>query len=308
MDRFENMRTFIRVVEAGSISGAADRLDVAKSAVSRRLKELEAHLGVELFHRTTRRMNLTDTGQSFYEQSIRILDYVLEAEHSVSAAHGMLEGRLKVALPSSFGAMHMGPAINDFLSIHPNIEFDLDFNDRQVDLMQEGFDLGIRIADLPDSSLIAKRLTTISHVLCASPDYLEKHGVPQSPEDISKHRCLAYSLVDDSKSWPLLNTKGQVRRVSFKPHLIASAGEYLRDAAIAGHGLVFMPTFIVYQEIERGKLIPLLNDLARWELNAYAIYPQTRHLSQRVRVFVDFLAKRFEGVPYWDECLASDTK
>lgn len=305
MDRFENMRTFIRVVEAGSISGAADRMDIAKSAVSRRLKELEAHLGVELFHRTTRRMNLTDTGQAFYQRCVRILDDVLEAEHAVSEAHGMLEGRLKVALPSSFGAMHMGPAINDFMALHPNIEFDLDFNDRQIDLMQEGFDLGIRIADLPDSSLIAKRLTTISHVFCASPDYLEKHGMPASPEDISQHQCLAYSLADDSKSWPFLDAKRQVRRVGFKPHLVASQGEYLRDAAVDGHGLIFMPTFIPYQEIERGELITLFNELPRWELNAYAIYPQTRHLSQRVRVFVDFLVKRFEGVPYWEECLES---
>src|SRR5210317_332482 len=185
MDRLENMDAFIRVVEAGSISGAADRLGVAKSAVSRRLKELEAHLGVELFHRTTRRMNLTDTGRAFYHQSVRILEDVLEAELATSQAHGTLSGSLKIALPSTFGIMHMGPAINEFSKAHPQIEFDLDFNDREVDLIQEGFDLAIRIANLPDSSLIARRFAPIQFVMCASPVYLEQTGVPRSADELS---------------------------------------------------------------------------------------------------------------------------
>ncbi len=167
MNRFENMDTFIRVVEAGSISGAADRLEVAKSAVSRRLKELEGHLGVELFHRTTRKMNLTDTGRAFYQQSVRILDDVLETEMATSQARGTLKGSLKVALPASFGPMHLNPAINELLIAHPQIEFALDFNDREVDLMQEGFDLALRIARLADSSLTARRQASMQTVICA---------------------------------------------------------------------------------------------------------------------------------------------
>jgi len=186
MDRFEAMDTFIRVVESGSISGAADRMQVAKSAVSRRLKELEAHLGVELFHRTTRRMNLTESGRTFYHQVARILDDLHEAELATSQAHGQLRGTLKVALPMSFGLMHLGPAVNDFLQQHPDIEFDIDFNDRTVDLMQEGFDLAVRIARLPDSSLIARRLASMNAVLCASPDYLERNGCPTSPDALIK--------------------------------------------------------------------------------------------------------------------------
>lgn len=300
MDRFENMETFIRVVEVGSISGAADRLGVAKSAVSRRLKELEAHLGVELFHRTTRKMNLTDTGRTFYQQSVRILEDVLEAELATSQAHGELQGSLKIALPLSFGVMHMGPAINDFLQEHPQIEFDLDFNDREVDLIQEGFDLAIRIASLPDSSLIARRLAPIQHALCASPVYLEKQGTPQSLEDLHNHNCLAYSLLHDYKTWKFTDNNNQARKITIKPHLKASVGEFLRDAAVKGQGIVFLPTFIVYKEIESGTLLPLLNEYTPWQIDAYAIYPQTRHLSQRVRAFVDFLVKRFEGIPYWD--------
>lgn len=306
MDRFENMRIFIRVVESGNISKAADRVGVAKSAVSRRLKELEAHLGVELFHRTTRRMNLTDTGQAFYQQSVRILEDLLEAELAVSEAHGVLAGRLKVALPSNFGTLHIGPAINDFLKLHPNIEFDLDFNDRQVDIMQEGFDLAIRIAKLPDSSFIARRLTSISHVLCASPDYLKKYGTPQTIEDLPNHHCLAYNLVDDFKVWTLTNTNGKPQQITVQPTLVASSGEFLRDAAVSGQGITYLPTFIVHQHIERGELLPLFSPCASLNIDAYAIYPQTRHLSQRVRVFVDFLVQRFDGTPYWDTCILSD--
>ncbi len=302
MNRFENMGTFIRVVEAGSISGAADRLGVAKSAVSRRLKELEAHLGVELFHRTTRSMNLTDSGRAFYHQSVRILDDVLEAELATSQAHGTLKGSLKIALPSTFGLMHMGPAINKFSKAHPQIEFDLDFNDREVDLIQEGFDLAIRIAKLPDSSLIARRLAPIQFVMCASPAYLEQMGTLQMPDELREHQCLVYSL-RDFEYWHFTDGNGKKIRTKVHPYLKASAGEFLKDAAVEGQGIIRVPAFVVYKEIESGALVPVLEDYKTQQIDAYAIYPQTRHLSQRVRAFVDFLVKRFEGTPYWDYCL-----
>ncbi len=303
MDRFDNMDTFIRVVEAGSISGAADRLGVAKSAVSRRLKELEEHLGVELFHRTTRKMNLTDTGRTFYHQSVRILQDVLEAELATSQAHGELQGRLKVALPLSFGLMHLGPAIDAFLQEHPNIEFDLDFNDREVDLIQEGFDLAIRIANLPDSSLIARRLAPVQVITCASPDYLDRMGTPKSLEELIDHQCLVYSLLRDFESWYFYDADGKALATKIRPYLKSTNGEFLRNAAVDGLGIIHIPSFIVYKEIDRGALVPLLTTVKKPQLEAHAIYPPTRHLSQRVRAFVDFLVKRFEGTPYWDECL-----
>ena len=303
MDRFENMGAFIRVVETGSISRAADRLGVAKSAVSRRLKELEEHLGVELFHRTTRKMNLTDTGRAFYHQSVRILEDVLEAEHATSQAHGKLKGSLKIALPSSFGLMHMGPAINDFLQTNPQIEFDLDFNDREVGLIEEGFDLAIRIANLPDSSLIARRLATIQTVMCASPSYLKDKGMPQTPDELIDHQCLVYSLLRDFDYWHLTDSNGKEIRTKIHPYLKASTGEFLRDAAVDGQGIIIVPSFIAYKEIEQGDLVPVLKDYKTPQIDAYAMYPQTRHLSQRVRAFVDFLVKRFDGTPYWDLCL-----
>ncbi len=307
MNRFDNMETFIRVVEAGSISGAANRMGVAKSAVSRRLKELETHLGVELFHRTTRRMNLTDTGHTFYRYSTRILEDVLEAELATSQAHGKLQGRLRIALPSSFGLLHMNTAISAFSQLHPEIEFDLDFNDREVDLMQEGFDMAIRIIKLTDSSLIARRLATMRTVVCASPAYLERMGIPNTPEELTKYHCLTYTLRQDAETWYFHDTQGKRLSVKIRPHLKASSGEFLRDVAVDGLGIVLLPSFIVYKEIERRALVPLLTDYPTPAIDAYAIYPHTRHLSQRVRTFVNFLIKRFEGTPYWDTCLQMPT-
>lgn len=300
MDRFENMNAFVRVVELGSISAAADQLQVAKSVISRRLKELEQHLGVQLFHRTTRQMNLTDTGRVFYERVSRILEDMLEAEHITSQSHGALKGKLKIALPLSFGLMHLGPAITEFLEQHPDITFDLDFSDRQVDLLLEGYDLAIRIASLPDSSLIARSLATIRLVACASPSYLQRHGEPKSPAELLQHHCLVYNLVNNFDDINLYDADNQLVKIKITPYLKASNGEFLCEAAINGLGIVVLPVFIMYQAIENGSLVPLLTNYRFTSLQAYAIYPQTRHLSQRVRTFVDFLVKRFDGIPYWD--------
>lgn len=303
MDRFENMNAFVRVVELGSISAAAEQMQVAKSVISRRLKELEQHLNVQLFHRTTRQMNLTDTGRAFYQRVTRILDDTLEAEHATSQSHGALKGNLKIALPLSFGLMHLGPAINEFLTTHPHITFDLDFNDRQVDLLLEGYDLAVRIASLPDSSLIARQLATIHFVACASPSYLHREGKPKAPKELESRPCLVYNLVNNFDDVNLYDEENQLIKIKIKPYLKASNGEFLRDAAINGLGIVILPVFIVHQAIEEGLLLPLLTNYRFASLHAYAIYPQTRHLSQRVRVFVDFLVQRFNGTPYWDVCL-----
>lgn len=303
MDRLENMNTFVHIVETGGISAAAERMDVAKSVISRRLKELEAHLGVQLFHRTTRQMNLTDSGRAFYEQSVRILADVQEAEHAVSQSHSALKGNLRVAVPLSFGLLHLGPAITEFLQIHPAIKFDLDFDDRQVDLLAEGFDLAIRIASLPDSSLIARRLAPIQVVMCASPAYLQQMGTPHTPGELINHRCLAYNLISNSDHWHVYDAAGQLVKTRITPYLKASNGEFLRDVAIAGLGIVLLPVFIIYQAIERGALLPILTEYHYPQVAVYAVYPQTRHLSRRVRVFIDFLSKRFAEQPYWDACL-----
>ncbi|MDX5375667.1 MAG: LysR family transcriptional regulator [Gammaproteobacteria bacterium] len=300
MDRLEAMLSFVKVVEAGSVSGAADRLGVAKSAVSRRLRDLEAHLGAELVRRTTRRLALTDSGRAYYERCRRILEDVNEAEEAVSIQQGRLAGRLRVAAPLSFGLQHLQPAIIEFMRRHPDVEFDLDLNDRQVDLMAEGLDVGVRIADLADSSLMARRLAPVRSLVCASPDYLAAHGTPDTPEALAGHDCLVYTNQPDPFLWRYQDATGKSGHVGIHPRLAANNGDLLCEAAAAGQGILLTPTFIAYRDIVAGRLHPILTGL-RWpQINAYALYPQTRHLSARVRAFVDFLAERFAGEPYWD--------
>lgn len=303
MARLEDIQAFMRVVEAGSISAAAERLGIAKSAVSRRLSDLEKHLGVQLLRRTTRRLNLTDTGRSFYDRCQRILADLEEAEAAVSEAHGTLQGRLRVAAPLSFGVRHLGPAIAEFMQRHPQVRFDLDFNDRQVDLLAEDIDVAIRIARLEDSSLIARRLWTSRLVLCASPAYLREHGTPATPAELAAHQGLVYSNAPDPTLLTLLGADGQEYRVRLQERLRSNSGDFLCQAAVADAGLLLSPSFIVYESLRSGELVSVLPDYTHEELNAYAVYPQTRHLSQRVRAFVDFLAERYAGVPYWDRDL-----
>lgn len=300
MDRFADMQVYVSVVESGSISAAAERLNLAKSAVSRRLAELEARLGVSLIQRTTRRLNLTDSGRDYYTRCVAILADVEEAESAVSQAHGALRGRLKVALPLAFGLLHLAPLIQDFMAQHPDVRFELDFNDRQVDLMQEGFDLAIRIASLEDSSLIARRLAPIRHVVCASPRYLARHGTPRAAADLALHACLAYSNVRDPGLWNYRDPAGEPGQVRVPVRLAASSGEFLLRAAVADEGLVQLPTFYLHEALRTGQLVQLLADHAWPELAAYAVYPLTRHLSSRARALIDFLAERLAGEPHWD--------
>ncbi len=304
MARFEDIQAFMRVVEAGSISAAAERLGIAKSAVSRRLSDLEKHLGVQLLRRTTRRLNLTDTGRSFYDRCQRILADLEEAEAAVSQAHGLLQGRLRVAAPLSFGVRHLGPAIAEFMQRHPQVRFDLDFNDRQVDLLAEDIDVAIRITrQLEDSSQIARRLWTSRVLLCASRDYLRAHGTPTTPADLAAHQGLLYSNAPDPALWTLQGADGRDYSVRVQEQLRSNNGDFLRQAAVAGAGLLLSPSFIVYESLRRGELVVVLPEYRHEELHAYALYPQTRHLSLRVRAFVDFLVERYAGVPYWDHDL-----
>ena len=303
MDRFADLQTFVQIVAAGSISGAAEHMNVAKSAVSRRLTELEERLGVQLVRRTTRRLSLTESGRGFYERCLRILADLEEAEQNVLQAHAALRGTLRVALPLSFGLLHLAPAIQDFMTLHPSVEFDLDFNDRHVDLMQEGFDVAIRIAQLPDSSLIARRIAPIRNVVCASPGYFAAHGTPQQPADLAQHVCLAYSNLANPGTWTYRQADGHSGAVKIPIRLKSNNGDFLISAALAGHGMVMQPSFYVYQAIASGALIAVLTEVHWPEINAYALYPSTRHLSTRVRAFVDFVAERFAGTPYWDHSL-----
>ena len=300
MDRFDDMATFVAVVEAGSFTAAADRLDIAKSVVSRRVSALEERLGVQLLRRTTRRLSLTDSGAGFYERSMRLLADLEEAESAVAQEHGELRGQLRIALPLSFGLRHMHEPIAAFSKQHPRVAFDLDLNDRRVDLIEEGMDFAVRIGHLRDSTLIARKLFDAHTVVCASPDYLDKHGVPEHPRELTGHACMVYSNLAEPGRWAYTEKDGSRQRIDVGGGLQASSGDFLCEAAAAGLGIVMQPTFIAHDAIRAGALVPLLSDFG-WPISpGYAVYPPTRHLSFRVREFLDFLVAHFEGETPWD--------
>ncbi len=299
MGQFEDMNLFVRIVESGSITATADQMNVAKSAVSRRLMELESRLGVQLINRTTRKSSLTEAGQVYYRHALNILANTEDLNNLVGQGSAELQGTLKISLPVSFGLLHLTPVINKFASLHPGLLIDLHFADRQINLIEEGFDMAVRIADLADSSLIAKRITTIRHTLAASPDYLLKHGVPKTPEDLRDHDILKYSS-PTGLAHVLKDSLGNPHEIQGNIVTISNNGDFLKQSAVAGRGIYHTPTFICWQEFRTGTLVPILTEYEQTELGAYIVYPQTRFLSQRVRQFIDFVSDQFGPHPYWD--------
>ncbi|MBF0659830.1 LysR family transcriptional regulator [Psychrobacter sp. NG25] len=301
MGQLEDMAMFVRIVEAGSITKAAEQLNIAKSAVSRRLKELETRLGSQLISRTTRQSNLTQAGEQYYQKVNNILNEVDALNEASSGAPTRIEGTLKMTAPLSFGLLHLKDVIDEYANQHPNLNFELDFSDRHTDLVEEGFELAIRIGEMQDSSYQAKRLSLIRHTLCASPEYLDKMGTPKTVEDLADHEFLQYSL-SKSNTIELTDEQGKKHQVEVKSKIKINNGDFLRDMAVRGHGITFLPTFITYQTVVSGELVPILQQYELPMLTAYAVYPKNRFLSQRCRYFIDFIAERFGDNPYWDEC------
>lgn len=299
MSQLDEMQTFVRIVEAGSITRAAEQMDTVKSAVSKRLTDLEKRLGVSLLKRTTRKQTLTDAGQDYYQHCVRILDDIAEVETSLSDDQSALAGRIRMAAPISFGLMHLSPALRAFNQANPDIQFDIEFNDRQQDLIAEGIDLAIRVSNLTDSSLIARKLTTTRLLICGSPDYFARNGLPQKSEDLLYgHVKLQYSNV--SHNWPLRGHQGEALSVNLPAVLTANNGQFLHDAALEGKGLILSPDFICADAIREGTLVPVLTDqLLQKEIGVYAVYPQTRYLSRRVRLLIEFLREYFALRPDW---------
>ncbi|WP_430010322.1 LysR family transcriptional regulator [Methylophaga lonarensis] len=299
MNPIDQMQTFVRVVEAGSISKAAEQLDTAKSAVSRKLSELEQRLNVTLLKRTTRRQTLTEAGERYYQQCLRLLDDIAEIEAQISDAEAALSGRIRISAPLTFGLQHLSPVLHAFRQQYPGIQLDIDFNDRRVDLIEDGFDLAVRIGRLPDSSLIARRLSTTRVLLCGSPDYFAQHGLPKTPTDLlDGHQRLQYRTA--AEQWHFKDHNEETQHIDLPVLMVANNGNFLCDAAICGQGLIMMPDFICYQAIRDGRLISILEDfMPDRELGIYAVYPGTRHLSERVRVMIEFLSEYFSGESPW---------
>lgn len=303
MDRLDSLTSFVAVVEMGQFSAAAERLGVGKSVVSRRISELEEHLGARLLQRTTRRLSLTEAGREFYPRALQLLEDLAEAEQSVSSGQQALSGRIRFAIPLTFGLRHMGALLNRFLQAHPGVVLDLDMDDGHVDLIQEGVDLALRIGRLEDSSLIALPLSPIRAVLVASPDYLAREGTPTTPAELSRHPGLCYSNLPEPRKIDLTDGAGREFTVSLSPRMLANNGDFLLDAATAGLGICISPTFIAHRAIREGRLVPIMGDYRLPVATAYAVYPSRRFVPLRVRKLVEYLQEEFSDRPYWDEGL-----
>jgi DNA-binding transcriptional LysR family regulator len=303
MDKFADIEAFTAVVEAGTFSAAGERLGIAKSVISRRISQLERRLGSRLLHRTTRQLALTDSGKNFYQRAVQILAELDDAEQSVTEETLELRGSLKLAAPLTFGLMHMSNAIAEFLTIHPAIVLNLDLNDRNINLVEEGFDMAVRIGELEDSTLVSKRLGTSHNVTCASQSYLDTHGEPTHPDELHQHIGLQYSNIPYKQQWRYEAPGGKT--IHAQPHIRVRAnnGESLAAAACAGLGITTGPTFILGSYIKEGSLMTILNEYQRTSAGIYAVYPPGRLIPRRIQVFSDFLAERYGDNPYWDDDL-----
>ena len=299
MDTIDGMRTFVTVVSEGSFSGAAEHLGMSPQLVSKYVGQLETRLSVRLLNRSTRRLSITEAGQAYYERCQQVLADIDEMESAVGELTVKARGTLRINAPMSFGVTHLSPAIAQYQRIEPDVTVSLTLNDRVVDIVSEGFDLAIRIARLGESSLVARKLAPVRLVVCGAPSYLQQCRIPGTPEDLGAHDCLGYAYSVDHDQWTFTRDT-KTHRVRIKPRFSANNGDALRLAAIAGAGLVLLPTFIVGEDISAGRLQLVLDDYPVEELNVFAVYPHRQYLSAKVRTFVDFLGDYFGSPPYWD--------
>ena len=300
MDRLTAMQVFAQVVESGSFSGASNRLGLSATAVSRQVADLEAHLSTRLLNRTTRRVSLTESGRAFYERCVQILGDVEEAEQEAARAAVVPRGTVRLTTSVAFGVRHLAPAIAAFLSQHAEVRFDVSLSDRIVDLVEEGFDLGVRIGSPGSDNLVARKLGETRLVPCAAPAYLEKHGAPKAPEELAAHNCFTYEYVTPRNLWRFRDAAGEERSVRVGGNLHSNNGDILAEVAARGGGIVFEPAFIVGPEVRSGRLVPLLQDFEPAPVPIYAVYPSRKHLSAKVRVFVDFLVRSFAEGRDWN--------
>lgn len=304
MDSLTSMKVFGSVVEAGSFASAARRLRLSRAVVTKHVAALEDRLKVRLLERTTRKLSVTEAGGRYYERCAQILVEIEDAEREAAHATAVPSGTLRITAPHTFASMHIAPHLAEFRRQFPDVELEITLSDRFVDLLEEGFDLAIRVADtLPESSLIARRLAACRFVVCGSPEYFKQHGEPQTPDDLAEHPCLGYTLSTREHNWVFVCPQNQRYVVNVTGPLRSNSGELLRSAAVGGAGVMLLPTFYVGEDLERGRLKAVLTDYRVQEYGIYALYPSRKHLTAKVKSFVDFLSARYGSEPYWDEWL-----
>lgn len=291
---------FTAVIETGSFSKAAGKLGVTKSSVSKRISGLEAQLGVKLLHRTTRKLSLTEAGERYFEYAVQALRAATEAENAATQYQKIPKGKLKISVPMSFGVLHIAPLIPVFLATYPEIQIQMQMNDNWTDLISDGFDIALRAGDLPDSSLIARKLAPLHSVLCASPTYIEKHGRPKKPQDLTDHNCVLYAYHTVRHEW-VFAKNGEEETIQISGNFQVDNSEALCKSLTQGLGIGRIPTFIAGEEIEKGNLAPLLNDYKMPFKTLYAAFPEKQFLPEKIRVFLDFLSDNLGGDnPQWD--------
>lgn len=286
------LSAFVAVVDARSFTAAAQRLGTTKSLVSKQVTRLEDRLGVRLLHRTTRRLSLTEAGERLHERAARALNELAEAQQEITGFQDVPQGMLRVSAPMSFGLLHVAPALPEFMQRFPKVIVDLQLDDRTVDVVHEGFDAVIRIGRLADSSLVARRIAPVRMITAASPAYLQQHGTPQHPLDLRVHACLGYTGVAQRNVWEFTDPAGTDIRVDINAVLYANNGQALRDAALAGCGIIMSPDFTVGPDVAAGRLIELFGDYRSFEPDIYVVVPERKHMPPKVRAFVEYFSER----------------
>ncbi|MFC5547563.1 LysR family transcriptional regulator [Massilia aerilata] len=297
MDKFQEMKVFAAVIDAGSFTGAARALDMSKAAVSRYVAELEERLGLRLLHRTTRKLSPTTEGEIFHARCRELLDNLDQAEAEITSRSGEASGMLKANVPVTFGLMHLAPLWPALLARHPGLALDVTLSDRVADLVEEGYDLAVRIGQLPASSLISRKLASTRLVPCASPAYLQARGEPAHPRELAAHDVISYSLFASGENWTFTGPEGEVT-VKVAPRMRTNSGDTCRAAALQHQGIILQPSFMVGADLVQGTLKEILPGYRSIELGIHAVYPSRKFLSPKVRVLIDFLVEVF-AVPSW---------
>jgi DNA-binding transcriptional LysR family regulator len=300
MDRFQEMKVFVAVVDNGSFVRAAEALNSSKAAVSRLLADLERRLGARLLNRTTRTLSLTDDGKMFYARCTELLNALEEAESELNTRTGEAAGHLRVSAPVTFGNNLLAPLWGDFLAEHPKVSLDVNLSDRTADLVEEGLDLAVRIARAPHPVFIARKLASTRMVLCASPEYLAKHGTPSKPQDLAEHEVVSYTYWSSRDEWEFKRADAVVETVRTHPRMHANSGDTCVAAALKHRGIVMQPDFLLYEALRSGALVRLLPEYEAVELGIYAVYASRRQLPLKLRYLIDFLVESFQ-TPVWND-------
>ncbi|MES2071817.1 MAG: LysR family transcriptional regulator [Pseudomonadota bacterium] len=300
MDRLRAMEVFVEVVRKNGFARAAEALDTSPANVTRIISDLESHLGTRLLNRSSRKMSLTESGEALYERAKSIVEEMVEVEAIASSASMQPRGLLRINAPLSFGILHLAPLWPKFMQAYPEVELEVALIDRVVDIVEEGYDLAIRISRSGTTAYAARKLATSHNIVCASPEYVRRHGAPATPSELASHSCIVYSYAATADEWNFLDEKGNTHAVKVPYTMRTNNGDTARSAALAGAGIIWQPSFIIGADLRAGRLVQLLPGYRLPDIDVLAMYPSRRHLSAKVRVMIDFLAEAFKDTPPWD--------